>query len=231
MDFFNANNISANLGLQRYSTSAAEWYRESWIKSCTLERSVPEPPAGVVRGPCVREGAKLTADAAGAKPAVDLLDLGAEPAPVVEAPSVDLLDFGQTPAPAAQPVQTADADLLGFGSAPGTASTGREGSTLAASPGATAEQTDSDLLGFGSASAAGASEDLLGLGGGATAPLDLAMGRVPVDASATPAFHTLPHVDLELSAPHTLAGGAKLVEKEKDKKEDMFAMALEKWGM
>lgn len=256
MDFFDANSVPANLGLQRYSTVAAEWYRESWIKSCTLERPVPEPPAGTVMGPCVSNCSNAAVEAAGPKAAVDLLDLGAEPTPVIETQFVDLLDFGETPAPVTQVTQPADADLLGFG-------------TVAAVTSTPAEQTHGDLLGLGAAPAADASGDLLGLGEGGLlaaaipqvsqpspiASLNMVTSNVSAAAVAAPTSHMLPPVDLGLSAmsvapvpapvslptalvtqadgppaaANTLAGGAKLVKKED--KEDMFAMALEKWGM
>merc|ERR1719277_1391271 len=96
------------MGYQRYSTPAAEWYREAWVKSRTLGREVPEPPPGVSRGPCT-EGAAEAKKPATAPP-VDLLDMDAAASP---APAADLLDFGD--AAAARP---AEADLLGVGAGP-----------------------------------------------------------------------------------------------------------------
>ncbi|CAK0894185.1 unnamed protein product, partial [Prorocentrum cordatum] len=105
--FFAANGVPASMGYQRYSTPAAEWFREAWIKSRTLDREVPEPPPGVARGPCTEGAAKAKQPAAA--PPVDLLDMDAAASPA-PAPAADLLDLGG--GSAAGP---AEADLLGVG--------------------------------------------------------------------------------------------------------------------
>lgn len=94
-DFLQANGVPPSLMYQRYSTPAADWYRECWIKNRTLGREVPPPPQGIVVGPCIDTyGSSKKADQA--------------------APTSDLLDFGGS-TPATGPTSAAQADLLGFG--------------------------------------------------------------------------------------------------------------------
>jgi hypothetical protein len=218
MSFFDANGVPASLALQRYSTPAAEWYRESWIKNCTLERPVPEPTVGIVRGPCINaDGSKVAAT----DPAADLLSLCTEPTPPRTAPSMDLLDLAETPAQTVESRQPADCDLLDFGAA-------------AAQTGTADEQTDGDLLGLG----VDASADLLGLSGESTVQadhlsqlisLDLASSSASAASSspASPPFQSLRRG----TASETMASGAEVVEKTKDNSDDMVAMALDKWGI
>lgn len=172
LDFFNANHVPASMRLQRYSTQAAEWYREAWIKNRTLERPVPSPPSGVVAGPCHYVE---NADAAAAQiessvvkhaaPA-DLLELGSEATlGCGKASPADLLSFdGGTPSspgtsPPRQGDMGMDADLLGVSSSVGTAASQQQ----------TALSIDVDLLGVGTAAAG--SGDLLGLDGGGESDL------------------------------------------------------------
>lgn len=108
-EFFKANNVAASQGFQRYSTAAADWYREAWIKNRTLGRPVPAPVQGVVVGPCIDES-KPQANAKAAAPPVDLLDMGdSKPTPAKPAEQADLLNFEGSKAPE----KRQEADLLG----------------------------------------------------------------------------------------------------------------------
>lgn len=214
-DFFQANGVPTSQGFQRYSTAAADWYREAWIKSRTLGRPVPAPLQGVKVGPCV-DDSQPQAKAKAAAPPVDLLDMGdrSSVSVPVKAQETDLLNFDATPA---APQKRQETDLLATGGG--------------------------DLLGLSapSASAPSQANDLLSAMAGA--PLDF--GAQAAQATPAPSFATAPSAapsapsweapKLPSSAPstgsNTLAAGAKLVEQPKEKADDPFAMALKQWGM
>mmetsp|Transcript_23342 Transcript_23342/g.53802 ORF Transcript_23342/g.53802 Transcript_23342/m.53802 type:complete len:533 (-) Transcript_23342:52-1650(-) len=217
--FFDVNQVPASGGLARYSTPAATWYRESWMKNKMFGRDVPAPTDGVRVGPCVASGSSTAPKSTeSTAPPADLLDLGGggaeEKKKKPEAASTDLL--GVSDAPALLEIDrvpqkpSAGADLLGFD--------------------AVASSKTETKLG---------SEDLLALQAMMEAPaqtstatmlsgLDLS-SNAQTNAASVPTtgatFGTAP-------AATTLAGGAKLVQPVKEEKaEDPFAMALEKWGM
>jgi len=225
-DFFSANGVPASAMFQRYSTPAADWYREAWIKNRTLGREVPAPVAGVVVGPCIDD--KTPAAASPAKPAVPpayLLDMGAESS----APAT------QASKPAAQ------ADLLGFADEP--AKPAQQADLLGVSPSTSGA---SDLLALGSSDTS--SSGLLDFapvtsGSPALAMASLDFNAAPITPSPVPAstampFPIAPVADTQTArsslpmASNTLGGGAKLVVPAKDEKaDDPFAMALKQWNM
>lgn len=228
--FFEANKVPVSMRFQRYGTPSGDWYRESWIKSRTLGKSVPAPPPGVVAGPCT-EGAETQQQAATGASAPraqvsDLLDFGAAEVAVAGASSqtsaaaqADLLGFDDVPAPSKA---SKDSDLLGsFGTSP--AATG-------------------DLLNFGSASTTQA-VDMLGMGGLSQSTTQAGdpfggsiASSVVFQAQTAPA--ALPSVDApsrQTPAPApagTLGSGARLADTPAGPKDpDPFAMALQKWNM
>lgn len=233
-DFFAANGVAPSLVRQRYVTPAAEWYREAWVKCSTLGKPVPAPPAGVQVGPCtaaVDESASAKAKAVPA-PQADLLDMDEKKAPVAAAKQADLLGFDDAPS-------AKETDLLGVGGFGGqvTGSSDLNLLGLDSAPSATPANAtaDADLLAFAaiaqSARPVGAL-DGLDLGAApapavqATVPSAVASGdfATPMMPASSAAFPTP-------GATGTLGGGAKLVEQPADKKDDPFAMALNKWAM
>mmetsp|Transcript_64905 Transcript_64905/g.155010 ORF Transcript_64905/g.155010 Transcript_64905/m.155010 type:complete len:542 (+) Transcript_64905:102-1727(+) len=228
--FFEVNSVPASSGLQRYSTPAAEWYRESWIKSRTLGRDVPPPPAGIKAGPCVASDAKKQESASKAAPPADLLDLAGE-APSKAPPTADLLDVGSA-------TDTPSSNLLGIDAAKESSTAGGDLLGL----GTTSNSGNSDLLSMmsGSGPTSGGNSNNMGLLNG----LDISATAAPATKESSPAtaglstaspittpLSSLP-AGVQAPSANTLAGGAKLVEPVKEEKaEDPFAMALEKWGM
>mmetsp|Transcript_18718 Transcript_18718/g.40874 ORF Transcript_18718/g.40874 Transcript_18718/m.40874 type:complete len:504 (+) Transcript_18718:78-1589(+) len=215
--FFEANGVQASMRYQRYSTPAAAWYRECWIKNRTLNKPVPPPTDGVKAGPCVDPGA------AAAKPAAD--------------PVVDLLDFdGEKPTPkpkAAVPAPSAaHADLLGFGSEVQTSS--GHGDDLLGMSGCPSQSQNK-----------GGEDDLLGLtaiSAAARPPSSTLLESHSVGATLAPATVTAPQAVVQDAAQtsytptaspaaNSMAAGAKMTEMAKEKSDDPFAMALDKWGM
>lgn len=254
-EFFEANGVQPSARYQRYHTPAAEWYREAWVKNMTLGREVPPPPQGVSAGPCKGTGqpAKqaVSAKAAPAAPTVDLLDMGGEPAkkaPAAAAPAADLLSLGGD----ASKAPAANADLLGVGTSSAPASNSGDilglGSLSTAAP-ATSQAGGGDMLLTLAATAASARPSSAALAstpasvpGMQPAPAsNLGMLNMPISTptpavAAAPANNIAPSNGqalggLTMPASGTLAGGAKLAEKEKKTDEDPFAMALSKWGM
>mmetsp|Transcript_24356 Transcript_24356/g.57726 ORF Transcript_24356/g.57726 Transcript_24356/m.57726 type:complete len:494 (+) Transcript_24356:74-1555(+) len=206
-EFFKANGVPESQRFQRYSTAAAEWYREAWIKSRTMGRPVPAPLHGVVVGPCVDDAAKAQAAKAPAAP-VDLLDMGekVEKTEKAKPAQADLLGFddGQASAPGG--------DLLGLAQAP----------SKPASNG-------SDLLGFGSLdfNQVAAPAPVASAVSPATANAALlAPAAAPVQAAPAEATGPAPR-----NGAGTLGAGAKLIEQPQEKADDPFAMALKQWGM
>jgi len=236
--FFEVNQVAASTGFNRYMTPAAEWYRESWIKSRALERDVPPPPAGIQVGPCVDTSAKTKkAEAAAPKaPQADLLDFGSEPVAKPAAPAAaqaDLLGFGGEPAPAAKPAAMTSSDLLGVA--------GPTTSTPASTGGG-------DLLGLGGSAGGGDLFSLASTAANARPPssalaslnLDMAPASTNNTLGAPPAMQpanaaaTMPmgSAGAPQAAANTLGGGACLAQSpQKPKDVDPFAMAMEKWGM
>merc|ERR1712129_212346 len=101
-------------------------------------------------------------------------------------------------------------------------------------------QLDADLLGLGMSAAAETSGDLLGFGGeqemSALASLDMGVAHGTASAAGTSMFAAtataVPDQQGRVSpAAKTLGGGARSQEMGKDKKEDMFEMALQRWGI
>jgi len=249
-DFYKANGVPVSEGLRRYSTPSGEWYRESWIKNRTMGRPVPAPPANVKVGPCVdtssaAAGAAATAEKPKATaPVVDLLDMGGEAKATAAkpAPTADLLGFDDSSKPA-------ETDLLGFGGADSggdlpdwMAAVAQNARPNASSSGATKKSGESDLLGLAATTqSAGpdlSSLDFMASPSAASAPMP-SVAAAPFSgnsfAPTMPAMPAQPAANslagLQMPAANTLAGGAKLVEKEEEKKEeDIFAMALGKWG-
>lgn len=226
-DFFQANGVPTSQGFQRYSTAAADWYREAWIKSRTLGRPVPTPLQGVKVGPCVDDSQQAKAKAA-ASP-VDLLDMGEKSGPSVPVkavPETDLLNFDATPAAAPQKRQ--ETDLLGSG---GGDLLGLSAPSAPSAPSAQANDLLSAMAGapldFG-AQAAQAATPAMPSFPAATAPsAQSPMNfQVPNPPSSAPAPAAAPP-----NGSNTLAAGAKLVEQPKEKADDPFAMALKQWGM
>lgn len=174
-DFFAANHVPSSARYQRYVTPAAEWYRESWIKSCTLGKPVPPPPPGIVAGPCeVQVAAPQAPKAAAPAATADLMDFGEQPKaqPQTRAqPQADLLGFGD--APASTPASTpSSADLLGFGDMPVPSST----------------PASADLLNFGFSPSPSTSAPVTGLDFlGVSAPASGPKGNLGFGATAAPA--------------------------------------------
>jgi len=254
-EFFTANQVHSGAGFQRYSTPAAEWYRESWIKSRMFARAVPSPPSGILPGPCVaswRPPSKDEAERGTTARAGDLLEFAGEPgvgttavSPVAfaTAPAADLLGFDTGPTTSSSLITaktSPNADLLGTGQA--TTATDPFGLTSGMVP--FPVTTDADLLSLAGNSAGLSHSSPL-------ASLDFSESAEPrpvpavraekIAAPSTPAG-TLVSPSKEartmispISAANTLAGGAKLVDKladlDKPVNDDPFAMALSRWNM
>lgn len=211
--FLDANKVQGSLGFNRYMTPAAEWYREAWIKSRTLGKPVPPPPAGVTTGPCVGGdvASAPAAKAAAPAPVADLLDFGGDTRPAggaaAPAPQADLLGFDDGPS-VPQARALADADLLGVSS-----------------------PSSGELFSLSSPSTGGDIFSLSSLTVQNTPSPPLNVLQPPVSPSTSPNGLARPQDNSSPLGGNTLGAGAKLVETPKKVEADPFAMALEKWGM
>lgn len=185
-EFFAANDVPAELRSHRFASPAAEWYRESWIKSRIFGRDVAAPPAGVVLGPCAT-GAQSAAQAA-ARPA-DLLDFGAGSPTAAVTSQGDLLSFDEKPGAASAASAASGAhveaagtavDLLDMGSAGGPAAA--SGTRLLSAEASSVGGLDLQSLGN-----LGAASDLDGslFRGLATCPVPHAFGPQSVSPALT----------------------------------------------
>lgn len=202
-EFFAANGLSSAGPQQRYQTPAAEWYREAFIRCKVAGSVVPAPPAGVLAGPC-----GVVAEAV--QPAC------CTPA----AAEADLLNFDicEVPREAGPPHSSANADLLDFGTG------------APRSPGAPGGQDNPMInpVGF----------DLLDIEAPARgAPVIEQLVDITVCSSVSCPDQVCPVSSASLATATssgtvsgTLAGGARLAVLPQEKANDLFAMALQKWG-